>query len=365
MIKVAGLSLHYGEQLAVDNLDVTVPRGQVLVLLGPSGCGKTSAMRCVAGLERPTAGSIVIDGRPVFDSARRVNVSPHRRNIGMVFQSYAIWPHLTVFENVAFSLKMKSLPAEAIDKRVGEALAMVGMSEMSGRGASLLSGGQMQRVALARSLVMEPAVLLLDEPLSNLDARLRDRLRMEMRQIQQRLQMTWIYVTHDQSEAFALADSVAVMQGGRIVQLGSPADIYGRPATAAIAEFVGVRNVLACTLGERRSDDATAQLDGTALAIRGLVHGATDGPMRACIRAEDLRIAPIASGEVPGANHLPAQVLLASFQGGSVNYRMELQGGVMLDVVRPRSEARLESGESVMVVVPAEDVSIIPAGVAF
>ena len=200
--------------------------------------------------------------------------------------------------------------------------------------------------------------------LSNLDARLRDRLRMELRQIQQRLQMTWIYVTHDQSEAFALADSVAVMQGGRIVQLGSPAEIYGRPVTAAIAEFVGVRNVLACTVVERQAGMAAAQLDGTSLRIRGLVPGELDGAggvLRACIRAEDLRFTADA-GAGADANRWPAQVRLASFQGGSVHYRVELQGGALLDVIRPRGEPVAAAGSPVTVSVSADDVNIIPAG---
>lgn len=364
MIDISGLTLHYGAHIAVDQLDLTVKKGEVLVLLGPSGCGKTSAMRCIAGLEQPTAGSIEINGIPVFDGALGINVPPHRRNIGMVFQSYAIWPHRTVFENVAFSLKMKKLPRNEIQARVHEALTLVGMAEMADRGASLLSGGQMQRVALARSVVMQPTVLLLDEPLSNLDARLRDRLRVELRQIQQRLEMTWVYVTHDQSEAFALADVVAVMEAGRIVQIASPAEIYGRPATASIAEFVGVGNVIPCTIVSVDGGTAVAQLDGSALRVRGSAPPGGAGQMRACIRAEDVRFVPSSNATPGGANCWSARVALVTFQGGLVHYRVTLDEALTIDVVRPRGETKILSGDQVWVEVPADQVAIVPNGTA-
>ena len=210
-ITLEHLSLKYGANTVVKDLDLQIADGESLVLLGQSGCGKTSTMRCIAGLEQPSGGRITIGDTVVHDSERRVTVAPYKRNVGMVFQSYAVWPHRTVFENVGFSLKMKKVPKEEAARRVRKALAIVGLADFETRGASQLSGGQMQRVALARSLVMQPSVLLLDEPLSNLDARLRERLRIELREIQLEQNLTTVYVTHDQIEAFALADRIALM----------------------------------------------------------------------------------------------------------------------------------------------------------
>lgn len=364
MIEVNRLMLQYGGQTVVDGFDVSVNRGEVLVLLGPSGCGKTSVMRCIAGLEQPIAGTIKINGVSIFDHGRGINVPSHKRNIGMVFQSYAIWPHRTVFENVAFALKMKKLPRDEIQARVQEALRLVGMEHLADRGASLLSGGQMQRVALGRSVAMQPTVLLLDEPLSNLDARLRDRLRVELREIQQRLGMTWVYVTHDQSEAYALADVIAVMEGGRIVQFGTPAEIHDRPATASIAEFLGVGNIIPCSVESVEDGTATALLDGFALRIQGWAPPGGAGQKRACIRAEDVSFVPSSHTSPNGVNQWDAQVALVSFQGGLVNYRVALSGGPVINVIRPRSEGKLSVGDLVRVVVPAQQVAIVAAGSA-
>jgi iron(III) transport system ATP-binding protein len=251
-VDVRGLTLKYGDAVAVSDLDLTVDEGEALVLLGQSGCGKTSTMRCIAGLETPASAVITIGDQTVFDSGSGINRPPNKRNVGMVFQSYAIWPHMTVFENVAFPLKMKGRKKAELRAAVHETLELVGLDHLADRGASLLSGGQMQRVALARSLAMQPSVLLLDEPLSNLDARLRHRLRMELRELQLRLNVTSLYVTHDQDEALALADRIALMQSGRIVQIGKPHEIYSHPRSASIAEFLGVGNIIPVT-----SEDAT------------------------------------------------------------------------------------------------------------
>src|SRR6478609_5729024 len=242
-ISIQNLQLKYGDFVAIENLNLDIGDGEALVLLGQSGCGKTSTMRCLAGLEEPSSGRIIIDDVVVFDSEKGINLPPNKRNVGMVFQSYAVWPHMTVAQNVAYSLKQKKLSKNEIDERVMEALTLVGLEPYADRGASLLSGGQMQRVALARSLVMRPSVLLLDEPLSNLDARLRDRLRIELRALQQKLNLTSVYVTHDQGEALALADRIALMQNGRLAQVGSPGEIYENPASASIADFLGVTNI--------------------------------------------------------------------------------------------------------------------------
>src|ERR687885_785728 len=232
---------------AVDEVHLEVGAGEFLVLLGPSGCGKTTTLRCVAGLERPDGGSIVVAGRKVSGNGRFV--PPHKRDIGMVFQSYAIWPHMSVFENVAFPLRVaRGIPGADIKRRVEEALATVQLAGYEGRMATQLSGGQQQRLALARALVRQPRVLLLDEPLSNLDAKLREHMRTEVRELQRALGITTLYVTHDQAEALSMSNRIAVMERGRIMQEGTPREIYQRPATRFVADFVGNANFLEATV---------------------------------------------------------------------------------------------------------------------
>jgi iron(III) transport system ATP-binding protein len=233
---------------AVAGVSFEVPAGTLLTLLGPSGCGKTTTMRCVAGLERPDAGVIRVGGTTVFSAAEGVDIRPQTRGLGMVFQSYAIWPHMNVFQNAAFPLEVtrrrRGLSRSDIRQRVMSVLARVQLETLAKRPATDLSGGQQQRLALARALVMEPSVLLLDEPLSNLDAKLREEMRLELKQLQRRLGLTAIYVTHDQAEALAMSKYVAVMNEGRIEQIGRPREIYERPATAFVAEFIGTSNFL-------------------------------------------------------------------------------------------------------------------------
>src|SRR5215212_4179780 len=231
---------------AVDGVSFEVEAGQFYTLLGPSGCGKTTTLRCVAGLERTDGGRIIVDGRVVSADRPRVFVPPHRRDIGMVFQSYAIWPHMTVFENVAFPLRVtrNGFSGTEIKRRVEQALALVQLGGYEGRMATQLSGGQQQRLALARALVREPKVLLLDEPLSNLDAKLRERMRSEVRELQRRLKITTLYVTHDQIEALSMSNRIAVMSNGKVVQEGTPREIYQRPATQFVADFVGSTNFM-------------------------------------------------------------------------------------------------------------------------
>jgi iron(III) transport system ATP-binding protein len=244
-------------------VDFEVPKGALVTLLGPSGCGKTTSLRCIAGLEDPTSGTIEIGDRVVFDSATRTFVPPNRRRIGMVFQSYAIWPHMTVFQNVAYPLRNTKVKKTEIRDRVMDALELVGLAALAPRRAPNLSGGQQQRVALARALVAEPEVLLLDEPLSNLDAKLRESMRQEVREIQQRLGITTLYVTHDQVEALAISDVVAVMSGGNIVDFGSPQRIYEEPRSRFVAEFIGLANVVPVT-GVTAASPAGDRLIGVA-----------------------------------------------------------------------------------------------------
>jgi iron(III) transport system ATP-binding protein len=277
MIRVTGLEKAFETErsrlAAVDGVSFEIPEGRIFTLLGPSGCGKTTTMRCVAGLEKPERGEIVIGDQAVFSASRRLFVPPNKRSIGMVFQSYAIWPHMTVFDNVAFPLVVEKRARAEIRARVAEVLKVVGLSGLEDRSAPRLSGGQQQRVALARALVKRPRMLLLDEPLSNLDAKLREEMRFEIRQLQRQLGITTLYVTHDQGEALALSDLIGVMRAGKIQAVGSPQEIYNRPANRFVAGFVGLANFL---------DGKILERGGDAL---GVVDTALHGPIRCTVGA--------------------------------------------------------------------------------
>jgi iron(III) transport system ATP-binding protein len=277
-IEVNHLHIHYGEVPAVRGVSFDVAPGEQLTLLGPSGCGKTTTLRAIAGLEQPTAGEIHIGGAPVYSSASRVNIPAEKRGLSMVFQSYAIWPHMTVFENVAYGLRVRRESKEQIAEKVDRALDMVQMRPYRDRGASQLSGGQQQRVALARAFVFQPSVLLFDEPLSNLDAKLRADMRIELRELQHRLGITSVYVTHDLEEALAMSDRIVVMRDGLIAQIGSPSDIYNLPRNAFVADFVGSANLIR---GRNRTDlamgDAVALETTAGHIVHGMAHGRPAG----------------------------------------------------------------------------------------
>lgn len=260
-----GVSRRFGPVTAVDSIDLTVADNEFVTLLGPSGCGKTTTLRMVAGLEQNDEGRISIGGKVVSDAGKRLFVPPDKRALGMVFQSYAIWPHLSVFDNVAYPLQVRKLPTAQVRERVTLALRLVEMEAYADRPAPLLSGGQQQRVAIARALSFDPQVLLLDEPLSNLDSRLRASTGDELRALQQRLKITTLYVTHDQDEAMALSDRVVVMQQGKILQIGRPESIYQRPATRAVAAFFGTPNLFPVKVLSSRQSEANTH----ALAIEG------------------------------------------------------------------------------------------------
>jgi iron(III) transport system ATP-binding protein len=263
-VRLSGVGKRFGAVRAVDGVSLDAEEGQFLTLLGPSGCGKTTTLRMIAGLERNDSGQIRIGDRVVSSPEERVFVSPERRNIGMVFQSYAIWPHMSVFENVAYPLRIRKRPAGEIRRRVGETLELLSMDGLAERQATALSGGQQQRVAIARALVFEPSILLMDEPLSNLDAQLREQMRIQLRELQQRLGITTVYVTHDQEEAMVLADRIAVMHEGRLLQLERPEEIYHRPLSRTVAAFFGTPNLLPGRVAEvRRESEATlARIEG-------------------------------------------------------------------------------------------------------
>jgi iron(III) transport system ATP-binding protein len=265
-VRVAGLIKTFGRVVAVDRISFVARSGQFLTLLGPSGCGKTTTLRLIAGLERPDAGEIGVGERVVSSSERGVFVPPERRGMGMVFQSYAIWPHMTVFENVAFPLRELRVPRREVRDRVMAILGTVGLDALHDRPAPLLSGGQQQRVALARALVANPDVLLLDEPLSNLDARLREEMRFELREMQARVGVTSIFVTHDQAEAMTLSDHVVVMNAGTVEQEGPPEDVYQRPRTRFVMDFLGRANHLPARIA-RDGAGLVARVNGNGFTV--------------------------------------------------------------------------------------------------
>jgi len=362
-IQIAALTKNYGPLAAVDNLDLDISDGELIVLLGPSGCGKTTTMRSVVGLEIPDAGRIEVGDIAVFDAARSVNVPANRREMGMVFQSYAIWPHKTVEENVAYPLVRQRRGRAEIAERVARVLDLVGLADYADRGASLLSGGQMQRVALARSVVAQPRVLLLDEPLSNLDAKLRDHLRFELREIQQRLGITTIYVTHDQTEAMALADRIAVMRQGKIVQIDTAPALYRRPRDTFVADFLGVSNILR---GQVVGHDANG-CSQVRLAESGATFLSTDlvsegEAVNVCIRPEHVVIsaatdaAPTAGGPV---TTVAATVEVASFLGSHIRYLLTGPNGFDLHAIATDTTTIHRQGSAVTVAVLAANAQLL------
>jgi iron(III) transport system ATP-binding protein len=327
--------LHDGRVVkAMDDVGFVIEPGKLYTLLGPSGCGKTTTLRSIAGLESPDRGRIAIAGQTVFDSDKRVLVPSNRRKIGMVFQSYAIWPHMDVYENVAFPLRVahERLREAEVAARVKKALGTVQMEGFERRPATRLSGGQQQRLALARALVMEPKVLLLDEPLSNLDAKLRESMRLELRRIQRELGITTVYVTHDQTEALAMSDVVAVMQNGRIVQQGDPQSIYLRPATRFVAEFIGSTNLIAGKIARAAANGGYAEVRISGGDLRCAVPAgmAAGTGVLVSIRPEDVTLlAGAAAADGAGRNRIPGRVTEQIFLGSLVDHLIATAGAEM------------------------------------
>src|SRR6188768_821000 len=314
-IEVENLEVYFGAVPAVRGVSFTVLHGEQLTLLGPSGCGKTTTLRAIAGLEKPVAGEIRIDGAPIYSAARDIHVPAEKRGLSMVFQSYAIWPHMTVFDNVAYGLRVRREEAAAIRDKVMRALALVQMQAFADRRASQLSGGQQQRVALARAFVFQPSVLLFDEPLSNLDAKLRADMRIELRELQHRLGITSVYVTHDLEEALAMSDRIIVMRDGLIAQIGSPFDIYNLPRNAFVADFVGSANLIrGKNRGEPATGDAVALETQAGHIVHGMAHGRPTGTeLTFSIRTVHLAL----SAQKPAneRNVWPVRVERSVFQG--------------------------------------------------
>jgi iron(III) transport system ATP-binding protein len=306
-IEAAALTKRYGAQAALDSVDLTVGEQEFVALLGPSGCGKTTLLRLVAGFEVPDAGTLRLGGREVARAGWAL--PPEERHIGMVFQSYALWPHMSVAENVGFPARARGVPAAERGRRVRQALELVGLSAMAGRRPHALSGGQRQRVALARCLASRPAVVLLDEPLANLDAHLREAMQDEIRRFHREIGTTLVYVTHDQAEAMALADRVAVMNAGRIEQIAAPAVLYAEPATAMVAGFVGRGIIVPARVTGHDGRCTMVEIGGVRVAARG--EGAPGEGRDVCLRPAELAIRP------PGKGRLPARVTAVSFQGAA------------------------------------------------
>ena len=340
LLNVEGLFTEYpndrGEIVkAAQDVSFTVEEGRLFTLLGPSGCGKTTTLRSIAGLERPRAGEISVNDRVVFSSSKGVFVSPNRRGFGMVFQSYAIWPHMTVFENAAFPLEVgdKKYSRKQIRANVMRVLTAVQLDELADREATKLSGGQQQRLALARALVMEPALLLLDEPLSNLDAKLRDRMRFELKRLQRELKITTVYVTHDQSEALALSHEIAVMNQGRIQQIGRPRDIYERPSNQFVADFVGNTNFLdGIVLREDGPERYIIRADIGDIAVHTTRPLTVDESVAISIRPEDVELSEMRPA---GDNVWEATVEQKVFLGEAIDFRVALGSRSLLSRQHP------------------------------
>jgi len=334
---------------AIDGVSFAVPAGEIVVLLGPSGCGKTTTLRCVAGLEHPTSGEISIAGRVVSAPARGILVPPRLRDLGMVFQSYAVWPHMTVRQNVIYPLKHRKMTRAAASGKVDDVLQLVGLSEYADRPVVALSGGQMQRVALARSIVYRPQLLLLDEPLSNLDAKLRLRLRDDLRAILKQTGMTALYVTHDQAEAVVLGDRIGVMRDGKLLQMGTPDEIYNRPADLFVANFTGATNELAGTLVARNGQFGVVDFGDGRRGEVALLHPlAVDDRVRIALRPENIAI-----GKQGGVNIFPARVTDRRYQGTQTAYEIDLFGR-KLEVLELGTAARHQVGAETQVSLPRE-----------
>ncbi|MGE5536989.1 MAG: ABC transporter ATP-binding protein [Gemmatimonas sp.] len=369
MLTVENLTKVYanaGDGIAggVRDASFTLSDGAFFTLLGPSGCGKTTTLRSIAGLETPDSGRVALDGRVLFDGDARTNVPMNRREIGMVFQSYAIWPHMTVAENVAFPLTVggAKVSRSEVDKRVAQALETMDLAGYQSRPATRLSGGEQQRVALARAIVRTPRLLLLDEPLSNLDAQLREDMRAELKRLQRQIGVTTVYVTHDQSEALALSDTIAVLSRGRIAQVGSPRDIYSRPASEFVARFLGATNLLPARMLERGVAGRRAAVE-IAGGLRLMCALTRDEPVGAEVvvaaRPEHLRLVPGTMSPAASENAIPGKVRQTTFLGATTRIEIVTPAGVPLHVAAT-SDAAFAPGADVTALVYIDRTAAVP-----
>ena len=357
-VRIEKLIKRFGKVAAIDGVDIHIPEGKIVTLLGPSGCGKTTTLRCLAGFENADEGKIWIGDQLIFDSRQKINLSPQKRGMGMVFQSYAVWPHMSVFENIAFPLRIRKAPRGKIKEQVERALKMVGIEELKDRLPSEISGGQQQRVAFARAIVYEPAVLLLDEPLSNLDAKLREQMRFEILELQRKLGITTVFVTHDQEEAMVLSDEVLVMEFGKVIQRGDPEAIYFDPSNEFVADFIGKINFLSGTVGQLEESGCVVGIEEAG--FRSEIHStrtnyAKGQKVLASVRPENIQIHTGKPDQE--INTWPAKLIRKNFLGGLFDMVVGVEGKEL----RARTPFKVEakSGSEIFIHVPPKDVLLI------
>ena len=346
-VEFRNVTKRYGSVTAVDDVSFTIEPGQLVTLLGPSGCGKTTTLRMIAGLEMASAGQILIGGRDV------TRLSAADRDVSMVFQSYALFPHMSVIENVAYGPSVQGIRKREAEAMAMEKLRLVGLTGLEKRAPSELSGGQQQRVAVARALVLEPQVLLFDEPLSNLDAKLRRRVREDIRELQQNLNLTVAYVTHDQEEALAVSDRIIVMSNARIAQVGSPRELYEEPANLFVADFIGDANLLTATATEIRGSLARVELESLIVELPS--RGVSAGPVKLAIRPDAIRLSP----QAPSSAAIRGQIRKASYLGTHIEYEVGSAAGELFAVEYGAREP-LDAGADVWIQLADRGVSIVP-----
>jgi spermidine/putrescine ABC transporter ATP-binding subunit len=357
-LEVRELTKRYSPQVSVGPISFDVHEGEFFSLLGPSGCGKTTTLRCIAGFETLSGGSIKVGGE------RLDNKPPHRRDVGLVFQNYALFPHLTVFDNVAFGLRLRRITKAKIADRVDGILQLVDLAGMAARFPAQLSGGQQQRVAIARSLVLEPRILMFDEPLSNLDFKLRIQMREELRNLQRRLGKTSIYVTHDQTEALALSDRIAVLSHGRIEQIGTPDEIYERPATAFVAEFIGSSNMLRVRIVERGEGHVVVTTEsGLRLHCLTEPDGVLDdsADVSVLVRPERVNVEAPGAAAGPGQNRIAGRIADITYLGEDLHFSLDLAGGDRLRAAMKNANAAriFAPGQSIEIVIDVADLRLL------
>ena len=355
-IELSKLTKQFVEVTAVDGIDLHIPGGEFFSLLGPSGCGKTTTLRMIAGFEQPTSGEILLDGTDV------AYTPPHQRNVNTVFQNYALFPHLNVYNNIAYGLKRAKRPKAEIRERVGKALELVQLPGYEGRQPSQLSGGQQQRVALARALVLNPTVLLLDEPLGALDAKLRKALQIELKSLQQEVGITFLYVTHDQEEALTMSDRLAVMNGGHIEQVGAPQDVYEDPETLYVADFLGVSNLMQARIVSAGTSACRVALDGYELETRGTDRDVT-GEAKIVIRPERIELEE--HGSPSGPNRIPGMVERVVYVGSAIQVIVRGATGEALQALVQNTGGGIpyEQGTPVQLHLPVDALRVLPSGI--
>jgi iron(III) transport system ATP-binding protein len=356
-IEIRNLFKRFKNVVAVNHIQLEVNQGEMLTLLGPSGCGKTTTLRCIAGLEKPEEGDIVIDGKPMLSEGF---VHPSKRGIGMVFQNYAVWPHMKVYKNIVYGLKLQRIPSRSIRERAEQVLELVGLTGLQERYPAQLSGGQQQRVALARALVGNPKVLLLDEPLSNLDAKLREKMRFEIKSLVRRMGITSVYVTHDQAEAMVISDRIAVMDAGNVVQIGTPQDIYNRPANRFVADFIGTMNFVSGEVVEVLQDtDAVyvrTEFGEKMLCKTPSVTATTPGKkVYASIRPED--VAVFAERPQARENLFKGTILHKAYLGNFLYFFVSVNGSTIR--VQVPHDVRQEEGQEVYLLLDPQKCMIL------